>query len=91
MSRKTNTAQYRLIRWWYLMPLVVIPLICLAGITPVQEATETHPAAVEVVQAELLGQLRRVYGSVEQPDEEPTPGLVGQRGPDPSESVEVCV
>ena len=53
MSRKTNTAQYRLIRWWYLIPLVVIPLICLAGITPVQEATETHPAAVEVVQAEL--------------------------------------
>jgi membrane-bound lytic murein transglycosylase D len=53
MSRKTNTAQYRLIRWWYLMPLVVIPLICLAGITPVQEATETHPAVVEVVQAEL--------------------------------------
>jgi membrane-bound lytic murein transglycosylase D len=53
MSRKTNTAQYRLIRWWYLMPLVVIPLICLAGITPVQEATETYPAAVEVVQAEL--------------------------------------
>ena len=53
MSRKTNTAQHRLIRWWYLMPLVVIPLICLAGIRPVQEATETRPAVVEVVQAEL--------------------------------------
>ena len=53
MSRKTNTAQHRLIRWWYLMPLVVIPLTCLAGIRPVQEATETRPAVVEVVQAEL--------------------------------------
>ena len=53
MSRQTNTAQYRLIRWWYLMPLVAIPLICLAGIKPVQETTETHPAVVEVVQAEL--------------------------------------
>ncbi len=53
MSRKTNTAQHRLIRWWYLMPLVVIPLIWLAGIRPVQEATETRPAVVKVVQAEL--------------------------------------
>ncbi len=53
MSRKTSTAQHRLIRWWYLIPLVVIPLICLAGITSVQEATETHPVAVEVVQVEL--------------------------------------
>ena len=35
------------------MPLVVIPLIVLTGITPVQETAETYPAAIEVVQAEL--------------------------------------
>ena len=53
MSRKIDTAQHRLIRWWYVMPLVFIPLIVLTGITPVQETAETYPAAIEVVQAEL--------------------------------------
>ena len=35
------------------MPLVVIPLIVLVGITPVQETAKTYPAVVEVLQPEL--------------------------------------
>ena len=53
MSKKIKTAQHRLIRSWYLTPLVAIPLIVLAGITPVEETTKTYPAVVEVLQAEL--------------------------------------
>ena len=53
MSKKTKTAQHRLIRSWYLMPSAVIPLVVLVGITPVQETAKTYPAVAEVLQPEL--------------------------------------
>jgi hypothetical protein len=40
-------------------------------------------------EAELLGQLRRIAGTIEQPDQEPASCRVGQRGTDAAKGVEI--